>query len=43
VFFERINHIKVDCHVTCPEYNAKMIVLPYIRSNDQVADVFIKA
>ena len=43
IFHDRTKHIEVDYHITRQEYEKRRIILPYVPSRAQLADLFTKA
>ena len=42
MFYERTKHIEVNCHFIREKVQAKEIETPYVKSENQLADIFIK-
>ena len=42
VFYKRIKHIEVDCHFIRVKIASGCMIISFVNSNDQLADIFTK-
>jgi hypothetical protein len=42
MFHERTKYIEINCHFVREKVQAKEIEIPYVKSHDQLTDIFIK-
>ena len=43
VFHERIKHIEIDCHFVCKKIQLGLISTRYVKTGEQLDDIFTKA
>lgn len=43
VFYERTKCLEVDCHFVCDKIEENVIMMKYVKSEDQLANLFTKA
>ena len=42
IFHERIKHFEIDCHFVCEKIQLGLISTGYVKSGEQLEDIFIK-
>ena len=43
VFHKRIKHIEIDCHFVCEKIQLDLISTGYVKTEEQLGDIFTKA
>ena len=43
IFHERTKHIEIDCHFVCEKIKLDLISTGYVKTGEQLSDIFTKA